>query len=66
MITSFIIGLVGMILLMILWWMVQRQWKRSFSDRITDEDVLAGRNDCTNCGCIHYCQQKEPKNIKSR
>ncbi|MDH3711575.1 MAG: hypothetical protein OER04_16910 [Cyclobacteriaceae bacterium] len=62
MITSYIIGLSGMIVLMLFWWVVQRQWKRSFSDQITDEDVLAGRSDCANCGCSTYCEKKEKNN----
>jgi len=49
----------GMTTLMILWLTVQRQWGRSFTDH-NNEDVLAERSSCGNCGCITYCENKEP------
>jgi len=50
----------GMTTLMILWLAVQRQWGRSFSDQDNSKDVLADRSMCGNCGCITYCENKEP------
>ena len=61
MITSLIIGITGMTTLMILWLIVQRQWGKSFYDQ-NNHDVLADRSTCGNCGCITYCEDKEPRN----
>ncbi len=61
MITSYIIGIAGMITLMVLWVVVQRHWKKIFSEQLSDEDVLAGRSDCGNCHCATICENK-PQN----
>jgi hypothetical protein len=61
MITSYIIGIAGMITLMVLWVVVQRHWKKIFSEQLSDEDVLAGRSDCGSCGCTTICENK-PRN----
>ncbi len=58
MIGSLMIGVGGMILLMAIWVIVQSRWKRSFADYISDEDVLAGRGGCGNCGCTTACENK--------
>ena len=59
MIESYIIGITGMIFLVFLWLVVQRQWRKIFYDQINDEDVLADRNSCGNCGCASYCENKK-------
>lgn len=59
MITSYLIGTGAMIILMVLWLLVQRQWGKSFADQLNDEDVLAGRSNCGNCGCTTYCEKNE-------
>ncbi len=59
MITTYFIGIAGMITLMVLWVVVQRIWGKMFSDRFPDEDVLAGRSGCGNCGCTTTCKNKE-------
>jgi hypothetical protein len=56
---TYFIGIAGMITLMVLWVVIQRNWGKMFSDQLSDEDVLAGRSDCTNCGCITSCKNKE-------
>jgi len=58
MIESFLIGIGGMIALMIIWIGVQSLWRKIFSDYISDDDVLAGRTKCSNCGCITICKEK--------
>jgi hypothetical protein len=58
MIGSYIIGIAGIVSLMILWVIVQGFWRKVFSDEITDEDVLSGRTDCSNCGCTTICKDK--------
>jgi|AntRauTorckE5430_2_1112549.scaffolds.fasta_scaffold10214_3 hypothetical protein len=49
--SSLIIGLVGVVALMVYWLFVQNVWRQMFADQITDEDVLADRRSCGDCGC---------------
>ncbi|MCB0593327.1 MAG: hypothetical protein H6557_18055 [Lewinellaceae bacterium] len=58
MISSFLIGIGGMIFLMAVWVTVQSLWRKSFSDYISDDDVLADRRSCGNCGCTAACENK--------
>ncbi|MBT8189264.1 MAG: hypothetical protein HKN67_12945 [Saprospiraceae bacterium] len=44
--------------LLILWAGVQSLWRKSFSDYIEDEDVLAARRSCGNCGCHGICKNE--------
>jgi hypothetical protein len=36
---------------MVYWLLIQTLWRQMFADQITDEDVLAERRSCGNCGC---------------
>ena len=58
MVESLIIGIGGIVGLMILWMIVQFFWGKIFSDHLSDEDVLAGRTSCGNCGCTTLCTEK--------
>ncbi len=58
MIKSLIIGIGGIIALMIIWAIVQLFWKKTFSEYISDDDVLADRRSCGNCGCSTICKNK--------
>ncbi len=58
MIGSFLIGIGGMIFLMVAWVAIQSLWRKSFSDYISDDDVLADRRSCGNCGCATACEKK--------
>lgn len=49
--SSLIIGLVGVVALMVYWLLIQTVWRQMFADQITDEDVLAERRSCGDCGC---------------
>ncbi len=64
MIESLIIGIGGIVLLMIGWIVVQAFWRKTFSDHLSDEDVLAGRTSCSNCGCTTVCEKKQSISIK--
>jgi hypothetical protein len=64
MIESLIIGIGGIISLMVIWIVVQSFWRKTFSDHLTDDDVLAGRTSCSNCGCTTVCEKKRPISIK--
>ncbi|MCB0547939.1 MAG: hypothetical protein KDD19_10165 [Phaeodactylibacter sp.] len=59
MIGSFLIGIGGMVFLMAIWIVVQTMWKKTFSDYISDDDVLAERRSCGTCGCTTACERKE-------
>lgn len=51
-------GIGGVVSLMIIWMVVQSQWRRIFSENLSEEDVLAGRTSCSNCGCTTVCKNK--------
>jgi hypothetical protein len=63
MIQSLFIGIAGILLLSLFWVLIQAFWKTEFSDYITDEDVLAGRTSCGNCGCTTACPNKKSTQI---
>jgi hypothetical protein len=44
--------------LMVIWVGVQHLWRRTFADYIEDDDVLAERRSCGNCGCQQACPRK--------
>jgi hypothetical protein len=58
MIKSLLIGIGGILALMVIWVVVQSIWGKIFSEYMTDEDVLAGRTSCGNCGCTTACKNK--------
>jgi hypothetical protein len=55
---SLIIGIGGIVLMMILWVVIQGWWRRTFADYVSDEDVLAGRSRCGDCGCSAICEDR--------
>ncbi|PSR13093.1 MAG: hypothetical protein DA408_04565 [Bacteroidetes bacterium] len=55
MIKSLLIACVVIVGLMVLWLAVQQGWRQLFADQLADEDVLAGRRGCGNCGCTSAC-----------
>jgi hypothetical protein len=58
MIKSLLVSVTGILILMIIWVVVQKLWGKTFADYYTDEDVLAERRDCGNCGCTTACENK--------
>ncbi|MEM7550435.1 MAG: hypothetical protein AAF363_12205 [Bacteroidota bacterium] len=58
MIHSLTIGIGSIVTLMLGWIIIQSVWRRMFKDEITDDDVLAGRSNCGNCGCGLICKKK--------
>jgi hypothetical protein len=58
MINSLLIGAGGIIFLMLMWVTIQFWWGKIFSDHLSDDDVLAGRTSCSNCGCTTVCERK--------
>ncbi len=64
MLTSLLIGITGMIFLATAWLLIQSWWGKTFAEHLSDEDVLAGRTKCANCGCTTICKNtKEPASI---
>ena len=59
MLNTFLTGIGGIIALMIIWGIVQFFWKKTFSEFISDEDVMAERRSCGNCGCLTICENKK-------
>jgi len=57
MIETFIIAVAGIVGLMILWIVIQTLWRSVFADHIAEDDVLAGRTKCANCGCVSVCRE---------
>ena len=57
---SLIIGIAGIVIMMVIWLLVQSWWGETFADNLSDDDVLAGRTKCSNCGCTTVCE----KNVK--
>ncbi len=57
MINTLFTAIFGIVGLMVLWMLVQAAWRRAFTDYINDEDVLAQRRSCGNCGCSTACQR---------
>lgn len=56
MIGSLALGIAGITSLMVVWVLVQNYWREAFADQINEEDVLALRSRCGNCGCSGVCQ----------
>lgn len=59
MIQSLAIGIGLTLGLVLLWTLVQASWKNVFREEYPEEDVLAGRRSCSNCGCTSICMRKE-------
>jgi hypothetical protein len=55
---SLIIAVGGIVAMMLLWIVVQTIWRRTFAEYLSDEDVLADRRSCGNCGCTTACEVK--------
>ena len=57
---------IGLMLVMVLaWLLVQVIWKRVFREEYAEEDVLAGRRSCANCGCTGICERKPDEGNKT-
>lgn len=64
MIKSLMIGAGGIVGLMLMWVMVQFWWRKLFSGHLADDDVLAGRTSCSNCGCTTVCERANHSILK--
>lgn len=59
MLESLLIAVGGIVSMMIMWLLVQKLWGQTFSEHLIDEDVMAGRTKCSNCGCTTICERKQ-------
>lgn len=55
---SYITAAAGIVSLMTSWILIQLLWRKEFSEHVQDEDALAERTKCTNCGCTTVCKKK--------
>ena len=58
MIHTFLLTAGIILFLMMAWIGIQAMWRKVFSENIQDEDVLAERRSCSNCGCTKVCKYK--------
>ena len=59
MIKSLAICIGGIVGLMLVWVTIQSLWRKMFAEYLSDDDVLAGRTSCSNCGCTAVCERKK-------
>ena len=59
MIKSLIIGIGLTVTIVLAWALVQTLWKNVFREEYSEDDVLAGRRSCSNCGCTGFCERKD-------
>ncbi len=59
MLQSLIVGIGLTVALVVVWTLIQAQWKNTFREEYLQEDVLAGRRSCSNCGCTTLCERKK-------
>ncbi len=50
--------------LMVGWMLVQAGWRRAFADYLDEDDVLAHRRSCGNCGCSTACRRPDSNTPK--
>jgi len=55
---TYIIGICGVVFLMVGWITIQAWWGKTFPDHVIDDDPMAGRTKCSNCGCTTVCENK--------
>ena len=55
---TYLIGIAAIVGMMLAWVWVQSLWRDTFSENISDQDVLAERRSCGNCGCTKVCKKK--------
>lgn len=58
MLKTYLLTIFAIPVLMIFWMAVQFAWRKSFSDTINNEDVLAFRKGCGVCSCTGICEKE--------
>ena len=56
--TEIVLAIVIPPLLLLGWVVVQNAWRNQFDTPGDEDDVLAARGDCGNCGCARPCERK--------
>jgi hypothetical protein len=56
---TYLIGIGAIVSMMLAWVWVQSLWRDTFSENISDQDVLAERRSCGNCGCTKVCKKEK-------
>jgi hypothetical protein len=56
----YLLGIGLFVGLALFWVAIQAIWRKTFADNIYEDDVLAARGNCTNCGCMGgVCEDKK-------
>jgi hypothetical protein len=63
---SYLLAVVLLPLLLLSWVAVQSAWLRLFYPNDADNDALAGRSDCGQCGCATPCDRRENERKQTR
>lgn len=66
MVKSLVIGIGFIVTIAVAWVLVQTLWKKVFREEYVEDDVLAGRRNCSNCGCTAICERKEDGKINPK
>ena len=66
MLRSLIIAIGLTVVLVLAWALVQALWKNTFREEYPEDDVLAGRRSCSNCGCTTACVNKNKGRLEGR
>ncbi len=64
-VTTYLIGILGVVGLMTGWILIQALWRKIFAGNVTDSDVLAERRSCGNCGCTTVCSLDKGTKLNS-
>ncbi len=66
MLKTTLIAIFAIVSLMLVWLLVQNLWRKLFADQISDEDVLAERRSCGDCGCNGICENNASRRVKNQ
>jgi len=58
MLTSYAVGIAGVVTVMLVWIAIQSAWRRVFPEACSDPDVLAGRAQCGGCNRGGVCRRR--------
>ena len=59
MLLTYVASILVLVFMILAWVLIQSLWRRVFHENVTDQDVLAGRRSCGNCGCTTVCTVKK-------
>jgi hypothetical protein len=54
--SSYVIGMVAIVVMAVVWVGIQSAWRKAFPGHSSDPDVLAGRLGCHGCDSADVCE----------